>query len=147
MKLHWGNSIFLFFVIYIAFLGFTLYQSTQVDHSLVAEDYYARDLAYQQQYEKLANYASSSAPLTLEYDAGKKQIDIISPSGDQPMEGTVTFYHPSKSTEDIQIDFALKGGDEVSFSVDKLSGGRWIAQIDYADIDNEYYFEKDIFVR
>jgi len=147
MKLHWGNAIFLFFVAYIGFLGFTLYQSTQVDHSLVVEDYYAQDLAYQEKYEKLANYAESATPLTLAYDADQRRIDIVSPPGDQSMEGTITFYHPSKSTEDIKMDFSVRGGDQASFSLAELSGGRWIAQIDYVGPEKKYYFEKDIFIR
>jgi len=147
MKLHWGNALFLFFVAYIGALGFILYQSTQVDHSLVADDYYAQDLAYQKQYEKLTNYARSEAPLSLDYEADKKQIFLVSPPEGKEKVGIITFYHPSRSDEDIEQRFSVKGGDRFSFSVEHLPSGRWIAQVDYSDAMRAYYFEKEIFVR
>ncbi|SRR6056297_910721 len=147
MKLHWGNAIFIFFVVYISILGFTLYQSTQVDHSLVAEDYYAKDLSYQEQYEKLENYAASSKPLSLLFDSEKELISIHAPEATDAMTGTVTFYHPSRSNQDVNIAFSVSGGDKAAFSIPELSPGRWIAQVDYKDSKQSYYFEKDIFVR
>ena len=147
MKLHWGNAIFLFFVVYIGILGFTLYQSTQVDHSLVADDYYAKDLAYQDQYEKLANYAASNAPLKARFDSKKETIALHAPGGDRTLSGIITFYHPAESNQDEQRRFSVPAGQEVLLSMPNLSSGRWIAQIEYEDQRKPYYFEKDIYVR
>lgn len=147
MKLHWGNAIFIFFVVYIGLLGFILYQSTQVDHSLVAEDYYAKDLSYQEQYEKLENYAASTAPLNLSFEAKKNLLSINCPQESKSMNGTIKFYHPSRSNQDETIDFSISPGDEVTFPIPNLSAGRWIAQVDYSDGQQSYYFERDIFVQ
>jgi len=147
MKLHWGNALILFFTLYIGFLGFTLYQSTQVDHSLVAKDYYAEDLAYQEKYDKLENYARSSSRLQLEYDGSSRQLSIFAPVGLSACEGILTFYRPSEAGGDIQREIRLSGGEHLNISASGLVGGRWIAQLDYYSAGKGYYTEKDIFVR
>ena len=147
MKLHWGNALFLFFTLYIGFLGFTLYQSTQVDHSLVAKDYYAEDLAYQEKYDKLENYARTATPLRLEYDASGRQLSIIAPKGLADCKGNLTFYRPSEAGGDIQREISLSGGEQLNVPASDLAAGRWIAQLDYSSSGKGFYTEKDIFVR
>ena len=57
MKFNWGTGIAIFLILFIGALIWVLYQSRQVDNSLVSDTYYQEDLMYQKKYEKLENYA------------------------------------------------------------------------------------------
>jgi|GEM_PF-794286 hypothetical protein len=147
MKLHWGNALFLFFVAYIGLLGFTLYQSTQVNHSLVSEDYYAKDLAYQEQYNKIVNYKSQKDKVTFDYNKEKHELVLKGNTIAQHARGQLTCYHPVSSGEDVEFDFDLKANEFIPLSLKHLPKGRWVVQMDYAQGEDTYYYEEEIFIR
>ncbi len=147
MKLHWGNALFLFFVGYIGLLGFTLYQSTQVNHSLVSQDYYAQDLAYQEQYDKVVNYKSQKDRVTFNYNKDTRELILSGNQIAQHAKGQLTCYHPVSAVEDVKFDFDLKSSELIPLSLEHLPRGRWVVQIDYAQGEESYYHEEEIFIQ
>ena len=53
MKINWGTGIFIFYSLFVGALVFQLVKSFQYDNSLVVENYYEKDLNYQEQYNKI----------------------------------------------------------------------------------------------
>jgi hypothetical protein len=65
MKLNWGTSIAIFYILFAATMVGMVIKSKTYDHSLVTDDYYAKDLAYQQHYDKLANAKALATDLSI----------------------------------------------------------------------------------
>jgi len=74
MKFHWGHGIFLFYVVFVASLVTVVIKSRQFDNSLVTEEYYARDLNYQQEYDRRMNSKSLAEPLSIMRVNGQYQL-------------------------------------------------------------------------
>ena len=55
MKFNWGTGITIFFLSFVVFMLFMAYKCFQTDFDLVTEDYYAKELVYQETIKKLNN--------------------------------------------------------------------------------------------
>lgn len=146
MKLHWGYSILVFFIFYISFLAFTVYKSTQVDRSLVVEDYYAHDLSYQKRYDAIKNRQLLNQDLEIKYVHAENNVVLDFGKYDGNVKGVVDFYRPSNKRIDNQHAFDLDGAQNHSISAENLSQGKWIVKVEWADELRKYYKEEEIFL-
>ena len=76
MKINWGTGIAIFFSVFVLSLVYQVYRSTQYDHSLVSDQYYADDLRYQEHYDKLANAQSLEKDLQIRQPKPGETIEI-----------------------------------------------------------------------
>ena len=100
-KFNWGHGIFVFYVVFVGAVVTALVASFGVDHSLVVDDYYAQDLAYQSQYDKTSNALRSNA-VAVDNDK-QKQALTINFEETQKVNGFVNFYRPSDKSEDFKV--------------------------------------------
>ena len=138
---NWGHGIALFYSIFVGVLFTALIASRSVDHSLVADDYYALDIAYQQQYEKIQNNLSGDQ-IEISHQAAQKTIKIDFQSADK-IEGEIHFYRPSNQS----LDFTLPIKD-LSTTIDtrELAAGKWRIKVDWRDAQKAYYQTKEIYL-
>ena len=55
MKFTWGHAITLVFILFAGYILYFVYQSFQTNVDLVAEDYYAKEVAFQDRINQTAN--------------------------------------------------------------------------------------------
>ena len=108
MKLNWGTGIILAFIGFISFIMYfivTMNVNSKYDHDLVSEKYYAEELEYQGDINKLKNANLLSENIT--YKNTKEGIIIQFPSNIdvQKITGKVFLYRPSNK----QLDFETFG--------------------------------------
>ena len=101
---HFGHGITIVLLVFIGFLITALIKSKQMNHSLVSEDYYAGDLAYQQTYDKLSNAIKDKKDFDLHWNSELKS-HFLEFSDDNEKSGTIRFYRPSDSSLDFELDF------------------------------------------
>ena len=140
-KFNWGHGILVFYICFVGAVVTALVASFGVDHSLVVDDYYAKDLAYQSQYDKTTNALKSNA-VAIEND-GKNQALTINFEEANRVQGFVNFYRPSDKSEDFKVKLEEKA---TTIPTDKLLPGKWILKIDWTDDGKEYYTEKMIYI-
>lgn len=140
MTFNWGHGIALFYVIFVGTLLTVLIKSFSVDHSLVVEDYYAKDLAYQSQYDKSVNSIKSDN-LNVNYDSGNGQI-VFEIEDASPATGSIQFYRASDKTKDFIVPISSNNMD---IPVSHLSAGKWRVKVDWTIDGKAYYQEKDFY--
>ncbi|MBK6364774.1 MAG: FixH family protein [Saprospiraceae bacterium] len=132
MKFNWGTGIAIFLILFIGALIWVLYQSRQVDNSLVSDTYYQEDLMYQKKYEKLENYAKLTEKVNIQFTAGDKNILIKFPVEEgRKHSGTITLYRANKISEDKMIPFSLLQDSIFSIPVEGLDSGKWSLKMDW----------------
>jgi len=140
-KFHWGHGIAVFYCFFVAVLIYALISSFGVDHSLVVDDYYQKDLEYQTRYEKESN-ALINQNIDINYDATLKQV-IIEFKEVEKVSGTALFYRPSDKSKDFKVAVTQTSQ---SISTEKLIGGKWVVKIDCVLDGESIYYEKILFI-
>lgn len=140
MKLNWGASIAIFYILFAAtMVGFVI-KSKSIDHSLVVDDYYAKDLAYQQQYDKLTNSQALGNNLTIGKINGS--IQLIFPKEVQQPSGEILFYRASDKSKDFSLKIEPDSNGLQLVPTDQLTPGRWTVKVDWQAGGKSFYKEQ-----
>lgn len=142
MKFNWGTGIAIFLVLFVLSLVAVLVKSFQYDHSLVIDDYYKEDLAYQQHYEKIANEQQS--PLSVEIDRKGHQVTIDFPVENKDITGTLQFYKPDNKSLDFSLPVKTDEQNRMIVPTQDLLGGLWRIKVDYMSNNEAFYYEQKI---
>lgn len=140
---NWGHGITVFYLIFVAAVVSVLIASFSVDHSLVADDYYAKDLAYQEQYNKAKKYLDAKqGDVKVKVLSEEESLEIYF-SSSNAVEGKVHFYRPSDQRKDFTVEIVEK---EIKFSTLSLERGNWILKIEWIEAGETYYCEHKIYL-
>lgn len=127
MKLNFGHGIFIFYVFFATTLGYQVYKSTTIDHSLVASNYYEQDLAFQKTLD--ARNRAVNLPIVLQQlENGKLQLQFL--NKEIPTSAKLYLMRPDSKMGDILVD--LEGLDSVNnIDTPELLPGRWRARLEW----------------
>lgn len=140
-KFHWGHGITVFYILFVGVVVTALIASFSVDRSLVTDDYYATDLAYQSRYDKSKN--SMQSPQLFISQEASTQITTIGFNTDKSIKGTAHWYRPSDKSADFIVELTNR---ETTVSTDMLLKGKWIIKIEWTTEGKTSYAEEQIFV-
>ena len=146
MKFNWGTGIFVFYCVFATSLFLQVYQSTKYDRSLVADDYYAKDIAYQEMYDKKQNSLSLEEAVTFRFDNAEKQLKIQFPEAVGQPGGDVILYRPKTKKDDLHIPLRTNEEGAMLIPIDRIPSGSWIVQVDWKAEGKEYYDEYNLFI-
>lgn len=142
MKFHWGHGIFVFYTFFVLTLIVVVIKSTGFDNSLVTEEYYARDINYQQEYDRRWNSKLLAQSVTLE--PAKAGMQLHFPTK-EPIQGTVHFYRPSSKDHDQQVPITVNNGN-MPLDLSKLKMGKYQLIVEWSAKGVEYFDELDLTV-
>lgn len=138
---NWGHGIFIFYVLFVGVLVTALVASFGVDHTLVVDDYYAKDLAYQEQFDKTSR-SNQADNLSIQHTAGGEEVTLHFEASSE-LAGKVMLYRPSDSSLDLTLD--ISSADMVIPTTDLLDG-RWLLKVDWQDGAETFYREVDLYL-
>lgn len=142
-KFHWGHGITIFYTLFVITVVSVLIASFSVDRSLVADDYYAKDLAYQGQYNKAQNALNATQDKLGINIITEQEIIEITIFSVSPVKGEIHFYRPSDQSQDFTIDITSK---RTTLSISKLLKGKWILKVEWTEGKTPYYQERQIYI-
>ena len=146
MKINWGTGIVLAFIGFISFIMYfiiTMNVDKKYEHDLVTEDYYAEELDYQNDINKLEN--SKKLSENISYNKTEEGLVIYFPNNLDPVKitGKVFLYRPSN--KQLVFDTAISLSKPYLLIPDKrLVDGRWNIKIDWQYNGNSYLFKESI---
>lgn len=141
MKMDWGWGIAIFYVVFVIALLLTVWKSTTYDHSLVEEDYYAKDLSYQEHYHKLLNASRLTTDLQISLHA-ENGIRLVFPTELGEPSGSIRFFKPSASNLDVEMKVDTDAAGEQIISTAHLKKGLWRIKVDW-EIAGKFYFKEE----
>ena len=135
--MNWGNKIVLAFILFAAFIGYIVVRSFQQNIDLVAEDYYAQEINFQNKLNRLANAAESDKQVTVKQVGD--QVWLTFP--DSQSEGIIHFYHPSRKIFDRKFDIYPNKENVQKIDRSELIAGSYRVNISWK-VENENYFQQ-----
>lgn len=141
MKINFGTAIYTFLALFICFLIFVVIKSRSIDHTLVTDNYYDKDIHYQEQLDK-SSRAKGADLVRLESTGDSLVIRFTL---DQPAEGSVFFYRPSDKSLDFSVPISLNESQAMAWKKSDLVAGKWKIQVDWQTSGKAYYQEFDYF--
>ncbi len=127
MKINWGTGIVLAFIGFISFILYFVFRMSTDDranHDLVTEEYYKKELTYQQELDASNSATEMNANLTVEKtDEG---LVVYFPERFDPskISGTVSLYRPSNKHLDTNFPISLSK-THLLIPDNRLVDGRW----------------------
>ncbi len=146
MKLNWGTGIvvaFIGFIVFILYFIITMSVDDNYNHDLVTEDYYAEELTYQKDINKLKNAKNLLQNIT--YKKTEEGLTIMFPSNIdfKKISGKVFLYRPSNKQLDYESTISLSN-PLLLIPDSRLLDGRWNIKIDWQYNGKSYLFKEPI---
>lgn len=139
--MNWGHGIALLICAFITFMMFMLYQAMQIDHELVSNDYYAKEVAFQQKINEQQNTKNLAEKPSWEITADAFVLSIPTTMH----SGQINFFRPSNSKLDFVETLQLNSTQQQEIPLSKFKNGLYNLQLSWTDSDKNYYLEKQIY--
>lgn len=146
VKFNWGTGIFIVIIIFFMGMAFLIYLCTTVDYSLVEKDYYPKGIDYQTRINKIQNAAPFSDQLNFRLAGDSLLLSFPKGIAGKVKTGTVYIYRPSDPGLDrrIKMEFDTSGIQVIKTEI--LHRGKYIAKLEWKDLERSYYAEKTIII-
>lgn len=147
MKWHWGIGIVVAIISFMAFimsLVIRMSTDTSYNHDLVTEDYYAKEMLYQNDIDAETN---SNAEIGIKSYQSEKGWVIEFPRTWKvtAIKGKIEFYRPSNKNLDFSIPLDLKNKHKMEISNSKLIEGRWNIRLEFNYAGKNYLKKESVF--
>lgn len=140
--MNWGNKIVIAFICFAAFIGYMVVKAFQEDFDLVAEDYYAQEINYQQKLNKLSNAAEGNKEVIV------KQVgEVIELTFPEQATGEIHFYHPSRKIFDRKYAIDLSKENVHSVMKSELVPGSYRVNITWNSDQKDFYQQSSIYIQ
>lgn len=146
-KFNWGWGIILACAGFITFISTLVYKASQEKIEFVTENYYEKELQFQQQIDHLQNAEALPENISLA-QGGDGYITISYPETVdwKAISGNVTFFKPDNAELDFDVKAACNEHHRQQISTSQMTKGLWKVKISWSAFNTPYYFEEKIFV-
>ena len=146
MKINWGTSLALAMAGFIAFIMYfvvTMLTDKNFEHDLVTEEYYKKELDFQDQLNKEYNAQSLAENLRVEKTLEGVVIHFPQDLEESNLTGYVFLYRPSNKQLDIKIPLSITS-HRMLIPEKHLLGGRWNIEVDWKYNNESYYYKEEV---
>lgn len=133
--MNWAKRIILAYIIFILGIASLVFISMRQKIDLVTDNYYEKEIKYQEQIDKLNNTNSLTEKIMIKKI--NSELHITFPDEALPKSGDITFYRPSDRSKDRT--FPLKEGEKIQvFNIEEFAPGLWEVVIYWKSNETEY---------
>ena len=147
MKISWGLGILLVIIGFLAVSFGTIIFSFSQDVNLVTDNYYEKEVVYQQQINRIKK--TNELPDQLSIKALESLVLLEFPHIFEPEEilGEILFYRPSDRYHDVKYKIKIDSSNQFIIPTGNLRKGMWRVKVDWMVNSESYYNEKIIMVK
>ncbi len=143
MKVNWGTSIVIAFGLFITFIMYFVFKvqsDKNYDHEMVTEEYYKKEMSFQQQLDKEQNAANLTDKVTVSATPQGIMITFPASFNKDKIKGKVSLYRPSNQKLDFEVPISLSDSN-LLIPKTNLVDGRWDIAIDW-EYEGKAYLNK-----
>lgn len=144
----WPRSILVFFAVAILSLAIFITWAVQQNIDLVQPDYYAEEIRFQQQIERLRRTQPTHLQASIIYDSTRQSITVALPATFPPLEtsGRIHLYRPSDAALDKNVKLALTADGRQHIDTRSLNAGWWKVRLYWTVRGEEFYSERALLI-
>ena len=146
MKLNWGTSIIIAFILFIGFILFFVVKATtdkKYDYNLVSDEYYKDELNYQKEIDQYKNTKKLGVAPKFEKTEAGIEISFPETFKTEIINGKVSLYRPSNQQLDQEIPFTLTNAATLLIPKSTLVDGRWDIKMYWKHKEKEYLYKNN----
>ncbi|TXD83070.1 FixH family protein [Subsaximicrobium wynnwilliamsii] len=146
MKINWGTGIVLAFIGFISFIMYFVIQMNvdeKLSYDLVTEDYYGKELEFQEDLDKQEHAKSLTTDVTWTRTKEGLLISFPLDKDIKDITGKVFLYRPSNKQLDYETTISLSNHN-LLIPDKRLVDGRWNISVDWQYHGNSYLYKKEI---
>lgn len=146
MKLNWGTSIVIAFVLFIGFIMFMVVQmlsKKELEYDLVVESYYQKELTFQGDLDSAQNAADLTNQVKIDVVSSELQIVFPSEFDHSKIKGELFMYRPSDKALDFTVQLQLDSHDFI-LPTSLLKSGKWEVNLKFNYEGEDYFIQKKI---
>ncbi|HSF52805.1 MAG TPA: FixH family protein [Algoriphagus sp.] len=137
----WGKGILLTIIAFVGFIMTLVVISVrQDDIHLVTENYYEKEIKYQDQIEREKSAAGLDREVLI-FDSQTKSMLLDLPVG---AKGNLQLFRPSDARLDQELELDITQEGKTTVPLEKLKSGYWRIQLTWTENGVEFYEEKKI---
>ena len=143
--MNWGAKIVVVYVVFIAGILFMVFKSSSEKADLVTDDYYAKELKYQEKIDETNRVQALSAPI--EFNIKDNEVIIRFPKdfAGKRLTGEAVLYCPSDKNKDVKESFSVQD-EPVKIGIPTKNKGLHKLHLSWKEGTITYYFEEKIFI-
>lgn len=146
MKINWGTGLVIGMLLFIGFILFLVIKMTTneaLNHDLVTEDYYNKELRYQEEIDAEKNMNDFKENIHGEKIADGWLLKFPKEIDASKIKGTVFLFRPSNKKLDFDFPIELSSSN-LLIPDERLLDGRWNITIDWSYNNKNYLYKKAI---
>lgn len=144
MKLNWGNSLLIFFIIFVSLAAIFIVFSFSQENDLVTDDYYERGADYTSAINLHKRSAIFADSLTFKDDDEWFNILVKPGLANAVEEFNIHFFRPSSKKMDVR--FVVESDSLITINKEKLSLGRYKLYVSWTMDDVTYELVRDLMI-
>ncbi len=139
--MNWGKGILITIIAFVGFMMTLVVISVrQDDIHLVSENYYEKEIKYQDQIER-EKAARKLGRDVLVFDSPSKTMILDLPVG---AKGSLQLFRPSDARLDREVTLDVTNEGKTTVPLDQLKSGYWRIQLTWTENGVEFYLEEKI---
>lgn len=143
MKINWGFKIAFFYSAFVVFIIGMIFLAFGENFDLVTEDYYQKELEFQDKIDKSSN--AKLLETKLQVSIVGKAVQLTFPRNARPVEGEIMFFRPDNEKDDFIIQLK-KDSNIQQVDLERFRKGKYLVKIDWKSNDKSYYQENTIII-
>ncbi len=146
MKFNWGTGIVLSFIAFIVFILYFVvlsFRDPASNHDLVTEDYYQKELKYQDDLDAAENLEKAGGGMQVVLVEEGLQIQFPEYMEPDQIQGTVSLYRPSNKQLDFKTPIQLTAR-QLLIPKSRLLDGRWDIRVEWTYEGKRYLFQQKL---
>lgn len=142
MKLHAGHAIVAVMAVFILIMTQFMVRAYHNQETLVAEDYYARELRYQEQIDKLQNVVALGEDVRFELLPGRLELTFPAALRGKPITGELFLMRPNDARGDLRVPLRVDGEGRFTVDTEPLHKGAYSLHLEW-EADGVAYLTED----
>lgn len=146
MRIKWSTGIVIAiaaFITFIMVMVVTMVSDNAYNHDLVTDNYYQKELKYQDNIDATKNLHKLEYPLAIQKVSDGVEVVFPKDLTPEKIKGKVFLYRPSNKTLDSEIEINTNQHSLV-ISDEALVSGRWDIVIDFTYNNQKYFYKEQI---
>lgn len=149
MRFTWGHAAIAIPATIVVVFTTVLIMSMAEDRKteLVTDDYYAKEIQFQDQLDRVKNALAFETDFTWEKEGSYWVLGLTGNYDIEEIEGSLTLFRPSDSKLDFEIPMQLDSNYQQRVPAALMVNGKYQLQVLWKVGDKECYLEKNIFIQ
>lgn len=145
-KWNWGKGIVLLISGFVLLKILLVYIVMIQKVDMVTDNYYEKDLLYQQEINRQKNVIELNEDVTLMFSENILNVRLPEYNAEQKFNGSIYFYRPSDSSLDKQTSLKVDKNGRQLFDLSTFEKGVWKVQLKWSYNDKEFSYQQMIYI-